>query len=117
MARLMLILLLCGLSGLAMAKTLPAGFVPLRQVDATILQDTQVAANRTKVRSILSGTRSINKETESDLQKMGIHVKRGGKHPKLFLAQDHRYKVTAPSSGSDVNGWQNVVRELNKVFL
>lgn len=86
-------------------------------LDATILQDTQVAANRTKVRSILSGTRSINKETESDLQKMGIHVKRGGKHPKLFLAQDHRYKVTAPSSGSDVNGWQNVVRELNKVFF
>ncbi|MFK8080519.1 MAG: hypothetical protein AB8B97_09550 [Granulosicoccus sp.] len=97
---------------------------PIRRADvlqailtANVLPDRPLASRRKKIKSILTGERDIKGETESALQKIGIRVKHGGKHPKLILGDDTRYVLTASSSGSDVNGWRNVVKEINRRFF
>ena len=76
-----------------------------------------IEQRRNSVRNILKGKRSINKETESQLRKIGIRVSQGGKHPKLTLEADSRYVLTAPSSSSDRQAWHYLVRDIARKFF
>ena len=100
------------------------GAEPCRRADvlkgvlaANVLPAKNLELYRNRVSRALDGTRGINKETESALRKLGIHVKRGGKHHKLTLGEDTRYVLTAPSSSSDVQAWRNVVRDIERKFF
>ena len=86
-------------------------------LSANTLSTRTLEQYKSRLKKILDGTRGINRETESALRKIGIHVTHGGKHPKLTLGQDTRYVLTAPSSSSDNQAWHNVLRDIERKFF
>jgi len=84
---------------------------------ANSLSNAQLAYNQEQASTILCGTSSINSETESALHKIGIRIKRGGKHPKLIYGKDDRYVLTTASTGSDIKGCRNLVADIKRKYF
>lgn len=71
-------------------------------------------SRREKLKSLLRGYKSMDKDASSGLRELGFSISEEGKHYKLVYNDDGRYTFSLPKTGGDHRGGLNSVSDIGK---